>query len=283
MGSTIKLTLKKSFSVSLCLYGEAPSLSARGPARQKPARSAGFTLLELLIVISMMIFITTIAVVNYFGSMRAHSYAAISNNIFNTLLMARQRACLDNKAVYFYLCNSNTFALQESIGTITDVSPSGYIDPNAPSGASVVFYDRYGAPSTWSNATIVNMRNGYTATVWKCSYDLNSCDSSYVYSDGSTTNYIKNLSAWGLHVYLTDSSGWNVTDPYGTALFAPQILPKGFVFVQNAGNSIIFNPDGTVDTSNLQNPPLTVTEQIGVPPKTVTFTIDPKGTIKQGP
>ncbi len=248
---------------------------AHDAALQKPARSTGFTLLELLIVISMMIFITTIAVMNYFGAMRSAGFTAVGNDIFNSLLMARQRACIDNKPVVFYLNDTTNFVLLEAGGTITQIiNPDTY--PNAPSGSRVfcnLYDDFFGS----SNMTLVNMdRPGSAAGVWLVESD--NIPVPGIDSSGNPTTYP--VQAYKLHVTNSPpTSQWQADDRYGTSIFAPQILPKGFVFLQPAGNSVTFKPDGTVE-SYLQEPPLTVTEQISG--KKVTFTIAANGTITQG-
>jgi len=247
-----------------------PAASSLQPAGAQQRRSAGFTLLELLIVITMMIFITTIALVNYFGVMRAAGYATISNNVFSALLMARQRACIDNKPVFFYLLDTTNYVLQESIGTITSIpypGGAGNLEGNTPPGGGVVFYDQYGSPPVQSNSVIVNMDNPAepAATVWKA---------------------VPNT-PFELHVLLTSSAGWNDNgrnnDHYGTELFARQMLPKGFSFQQSPGTKVIFQPDGTVDIINGLKK-LVVQEILGNnnTARQVTFTIESSGKITQG-
>jgi len=215
-----------------------------------------------------MIFITTIALVNYFGVMRAAGYATISNNVFNSLLMARQRACIDNKPVFFYLLDTTNYVLQESIGTITDID--GALETDTPPGGGVVFRDRYGSPPVQSNSVIVNMDNPAepAATVWK------------VEERDLQHRFV-------IHVLLTSSAGWNDNgrnnDHYGTELFARQMLPKGFSFQQSPGTKVIFQPDGTVDIINGLKK-LVVQEILGNnnTARQVTFTIESSGKITQG-
>ena len=236
----------------------------------------GFTLLELLIVIAMMIFISTIAVVNYFGVTRAASYSAISTNVFNALLTARQRACLDNKTVYFYLQNNTNFVLQESFGTIAGIDPDG-------GTGGYIFYDPYvSSLSFQSNSVLLNIDvPGSGAIVWQSSpgnYTIHGID-----ANGNAVSY----STTACELFVTNNSAsasftWSIGNHYGMQLYAPQTLPKGFVFSpQGAGNSIAFLPDGTVDLSNLPSPPLTIIESINN--KKVTFTITTTGKITQGP
>ena len=67
--------------------------------RTAPARAA-FTLMELLVVMSIMLIVSTILVAGYFGMTRAASYTAAETDVFNHLQLARQRASLDGTRVF---------------------------------------------------------------------------------------------------------------------------------------------------------------------------------------
>ena len=60
---------------------------------------SGFTLIELMVVVGIMILIATIVVSGSFGMSRASGYIASENVVYNTLQAARQKACTDGKAV----------------------------------------------------------------------------------------------------------------------------------------------------------------------------------------
>jgi len=239
--------------------GRRPPTSVSRPAscglRPAACRSrGGFTLLELLVVVSIMIMITTITLVNVFGMMRGASYAAISTGITNALLLGRQRACMDNKPVYFYLLNATDYVLREPIGTINKAD-------------NTTLYDYYGDASGLSNAVIANMTDGTASTV-------------------TVVVLNKNPVEWKLFIGAVGT--WNPSggDQYGVEVFGQQKLPKGFSFTTPVptpslscnARSVIFQSDGSVDTINGLSA-FTITESNTT--KTVTFTIAPSGKIDQ--
>jgi len=256
----------------------------------QPSQSAGFTLLELLVVVSMMIFITTIAAVNYFGVMRAAGYTAVSNDVFNALLMARQRACIDNKPVYFYLLDATNYVMMESFGTLARVD-----NPDASSGAlggSQEFYDQYVDSTAFSsNMTLLDIdAPGTGAIVWKA--ESGTLGASNVNASGVLTLY--SVPACFLHVTNNpactgDFSKWTAGDHYGTPIFATHMLPKGFAFslIQTTPDylqkqaMVLFQPDGTVDIVNNLKGFMVFETLKKDSAHTVTFSISSNGAITQ--
>ena len=228
--------------------------------RTKLQRRAGFTLLELLVVITMMIFITTIAAMNYFGAMRAAGYTAVSNTVFNSLLMARQRACLDNKQVYLYLLDPTNYVMMEAFGTLAKVDNPD-TSSNAPSG-SQEFYDPYVDATAFSaNMTILDIdAPGTGAIVWRATTSTFPANN---YIDATGQPISPSIPACSLHVTNNPTcpgnfANWKAGDRYGTPIFASQMLPKGFAFSNDTDPPValpsqvmvLFQPDGTVDTVN---------------------------------
>ena len=87
----------------------------------------GFTLIELMVVMGLMILISSIVVSGTFGMTRSSSYRVAEDIVFNTLQMARQRACTDGKRVIvaFMVDRSdnyedNALSIVEATGTITE-------------------------------------------------------------------------------------------------------------------------------------------------------------------
>jgi prepilin-type N-terminal cleavage/methylation domain-containing protein len=255
-----------------------PSAFSLQPYSVKPRR--GFTLLELLVVISMMIFITTIAVMNYFGAMRTAGYNAVSNDVFNALLMARQRACLDNKPVYVYLIDTTNYVLLESFGTAAIVET----DLSAPSGPGKILYDQYNDVSGFvSNSIIVDIDNlGTGAIAWSTGTAHSPTNTFFINGDGTPVLNTLNYST----IYVTNNPAcnnfnWKSGDRYGVTVFAPQMLPKGFEFVtpSTPGQSIVFNPDGTVNAGVSS---LVVQETLkNDTTHQITFTVKSNGSILQ--
>jgi type II secretory pathway pseudopilin PulG len=241
------------------------------------ARRAGFTLLELLIVISMMIFITTIAVMNYFGAMRSAGYTAVSSDVFSALVMARQRACINGQPVIVYLRDATNYVFLAPMGTITMITAGVDSDDGR-----TVFWDQYGSPKLAQSNLIVNMNNPrYTAKVESAADDTTLPLRSYVNVDGIFDS-VAGVRGGKIVVNLSPPPiGWNEGDQYGTEVLSPSILPKGFVFETPTPNSVLFRPDGTVDIVNGISS-IVVKEAIGQSSDNhVTFTITSDGHISQ--
>ena len=250
-------------------------------------RSGGFTLLELLVVITMMVFITTIAAMNYFGAMRSAGYSAVSNDVFNALLMARQRACVDNKPVYFYLLNATNYVIMESFGTIAKV------DTNAPAGTfpgGLTFFDPYVEASAFrSNMTLINIDLPGSGAIVCANPETGTLDTSNVNASGGWILY--QMPACELHVtnnLSCASFAWNKGDRYGTPIFAIQMLPKGFAFSKipptllQGQAMVLFQPDGTVDITGDNLQLFYVVEMLKPDTThTVKFSIFPNGQISQ--
>ena len=80
-------------------------MDVKGRKRQKKAAGTpkrarrGFSLLELLAVMSIMAMLSTLAVTSYFGAIRGMASRGAKKHFQNTLLLARQRACIDGARV----------------------------------------------------------------------------------------------------------------------------------------------------------------------------------------
>lgn len=245
--------------------------SARPAPRPPAARpaSSGFTLLELLVVITIMIFIATIAVMNYFGVMRVFGFSAATSNVLNTLRMARQRACLENKTTIFYLQDATNYVVQVAYGTITRID----------SGSSPIFWDSDISEGVSSNETLLNLDHpGATATF--ASSIPGNLGMSNVNASGVMENYTVPAIAYN---NVSASGTWNVGDRYGILAFTPVTLPNGLVFDPDptAGSSThrmaIFNGDGTINTTDGLS---TLVIKEVLTGRTITFTLGSDGTIR---
>ncbi len=78
----------------------------------------GFSLIELLTVMAIMAMLTTLAVTSYFGAVRGMTRRSAVKHFADSLVLARQRACMENTSV-------SVIAFNEISGeTDTDVTPS---------------------------------------------------------------------------------------------------------------------------------------------------------------
>ena len=214
-------------------------------------RSRGFTLLELLVVVTIMIFITLIVVLNYFGGTRSAGYAAANRNVFDALMLARQRACIDGSRTSLYLLDATNYVIVRLIGTISRVIPGDSVGQ---------LHDYYTDLTTYANASngilLVNMtRPGVTGTLVGAT-----CLSSLITNrSGSYNAEISKIA-----ITTTNIDVWKDGDRYGIEIHTRQALPPGFYFceVDNAGtprgsppthvssSEVRFSPDGTLDSDN---------------------------------
>jgi len=229
-----------------------------------------------MVVITMMLFITTITVMSYHSAMRTASANAASNSIFNLLQTARQHACIDNKPVYLYLLSTTNCVLVQPIGTYT---PPPGLNPDFKT-----FIDLMSDPATMvsvKNLLIMNLGSspGTTTTVTGVTSTL------------YATNNLVDINGWVVgtvhisnvcQVSCSSPITWQNGDPYGTMLFTPLVLPKGFVFFPPPTPPCIaatFNADGT---TIIPSTSLIIQETIpnGAPRK-FQFTTDGSGIIQK--
>jgi prepilin-type N-terminal cleavage/methylation domain-containing protein len=88
-------------------------------------REYGFSLLELLAVMSIMGLLTTVAVTSYFGAARGVARRGTIKHLVTTLTVARQRACMDNTRVSVVFYNELVGIEDEEVkGTGSAIIPS---------------------------------------------------------------------------------------------------------------------------------------------------------------
>ncbi len=210
-------------------------------------RSGGFTLIELMVVIGIMVLIASIVVTGSFGMSRASGYMAAESVVYNTLQAARQKACTDGKRVLVAFvkikADANTDIDDYSLVT---VEAAGTIDGEV---HRRFFYDRTSAlanfQNTQSDESIWNLTTGACV-------------------QGPFTNYVNELpsqipSETGGYDYSTtvvevlgsDSfspSEWKDGHLYGFQIGETQELPTGFKIKLGdsspEGHHIKFEPDG---------------------------------------
>jgi len=203
-----------------------------------------FTLMELLVVMSIMLIISTILVAGYFGMTRAASYTAAETDVFNHLQLARQRASLDGTRVFFMLIDSNSYVLVHGVGELT----ADMAQATTPAGKHR-FYDAYADLQTFTNdASRVRVWNmdknvyGDDATV-----DATGDETLDAYP-GSAERYARDTCMFEARLQNgTKYDQWKKGDCYGFELYPRQVLPKGFFFDLGTAKSltIVFKPDGT--------------------------------------
>lgn len=247
---------------------------------RKTARAGGgFTLLELIAVMGIIVAMSLVIVGSYSGIMRAISATAGINSMRKIATLCRQHACIDGARTYFQITGVNTYVLFRKAGTISETSTSNrsgadlppYISSGSCSG--IWLYDFYAdlgsaaesfdqsalnsattdlsklmATNGYDGALIINMKNGEMA---KIKYPP--------WYEKTEDKWIMGLDS----KYASDfnSSGNDESDdyPYGWALYPDQQLPKGYVFDSTmykldsagdfvSGKNFYFEPDGSADS-----------------------------------
>ena len=212
---------------------------------------SGFTLIELMVVVGIMILIATIVVSGSFGMSRASSYLAAENVVYNTLQAARQKACTDGKPVIVAFVKREEKGGDESFVLVT-VQAAGTISDVK----STYFYDR-GALFQETGLGRNKDDSVWNLTTGDC-------------AEGPfTISYIgygklepKEIPGCAGHKYGYDvtriefdnalkGSLWKPGDIYGFQVGEMQELPIGFKFGWNSadgspeGQMVVFKSDGT--------------------------------------
>ena len=222
-------------------------------------RSSGFTLIELMVVIGIMILLASIVVTGSFGMSRASGYMAAESVVYNTLQAARQKACTDGKRVLVAFikieADTNTkiddysIVMAEAAGTIGKRDAKDH------------FYDRTSTLVNYqdmrSEDSIWNLDTGYCAPGPFTNYVSNISDDTIIPSAVNVGAYsysptiVKLLAREGKTRGDEENfSKWNEGEAYGFQIGETQEIPMGFKFKVNGSADhlddwrIRFEPDG---------------------------------------
>lgn len=229
------------------------------------ARRDGFTLLELLVVMGIMLTLSSILVAAYFGMTRAASYTAAETAVYNLLQLARQRACMDGTTIYFMLVDNTSCVLVHGVGEMT--SPV-----EAVTGGRRRFYDAYAdhkqITKDDSGLRIWNMASGDYADNVRMLRPA-SGQAVSLYPGAPDPKYVREVIQ--IDGVFHDAGKWKYDaatqrgERYGFELYPRQVLPKGFYFDLGSEKSltIVFKADGTAGRpeidGNVDNEDTTVT------------------------
>ena len=212
----------------------------------------GFSLLELLAVMSIMGLLTTVAVTSYFGAARGMARRSAVKHLVTTLTVARQRACMDNARVSVVFYNEVSGVIDAEKGGGLKVVPS-YVVCKAVGKISMVsgdyLIDEFNALDKMFSTEIPDNVGGYRGGFRL--YNLSEGEFSFVYpwvvnsgddmivgrqsSYQPRSNSDTTINAWCFEINqkgkLGEDAGiWNVGDSYGVESAPVQSLPKSFLF-----------------------------------------------------
>lgn len=217
----------------------------------RPGDNRGFTLMELLVVIAIMAIISTVAIGGYFGLVRAASYSAAHDTVYNTLALTRQRAVIDGKVTSFVIMNATNYVVVRAAGRIThsstDYSFDAYSDLKGAVSPDKTKIDIYNLDS---DSAKMGERRRVTIKETEISLKDPTVPDSASYDE-------KNYKVLG---YSFDGAGddfFKAGDRYGFALHSIQSLPRGYIFTDKVGE-VRFNSDGSCNDAKT----ITIVEKI---------------------
>ena len=230
--------------------------------------AGGFTLIELMVVVGIMILISAIVVSSSFGLSRASGYQAAENVVYNTLQLAHQKACTDGKLVIVAFVSDKEKYDDDSLtaiaaaGTVTCACGNDDEDDDTPPGGNGENFIRArcanlreytaGGPrgiQEGSSGTVWNLTTGakvkkYVTSISSQLYRTIPGSDSLLYYYSATKLEARELPGF--------KKEWNVGDQFGFQIVPVQVLPKGFkIGMGGASKSdspakslIVFKPDG---------------------------------------
>ncbi len=226
---------------------------------------SGFTLVELLAVIGVMIIITTVVVSSSIGMSRGAAYNAARDIPHNVLEHAHQRACMDGKKTIVRFTDNGTDKLIrvfQAEGIVTEVMTDGIADrycdiaefSNSDGAGTLVIQNFH--PDRDRAAFICNRisrkeqsHNGFD--------DQGTGDTKWKYIYETTSFHKDSKNATGSYAF--NRNDWKEGDSYGFEILSPTRLPVDFEYrgsgrkVRESDDfTIVFYPDGSSDTVTIE-------------------------------
>ncbi len=218
-------------------------------SREWTRARAAFTLMELLIVMGIMGFMTAVVTASYFGMTRAASYNASAGSVTKMLQLARQRANIDGSPVHVIIKDKSSYVLVGILGNFT-----GDMKSSSSAGAMGEIHDIYTDLNEFTDDTTTLPR------IWNLgTEDTPKCLDGIIKRVRVRDNvFIPNLfnedysPLTTVIEFKSYEGNWDKGDRYGFEIFPEQTLPKGFNFGNGSATALtsqkelIFYPDGTV-------------------------------------
>ena len=226
---------------------------------------AAFTLIELIAVMGIIVALALLVVGGYGGMSRAIASGQASRQVADTLLLARQTACVNGVRVYVYVLSEDEYVLCRKMGTSSGYGGAASYqrgqDPYFKKDA-YVFFDYYTDLASFvnevdresENESHDNTQSGYADK------DLSSNIHIFDLSARSEARYARlrgvdtNRDGVGWCIYFQPMTGGSASSyftadsDYGISLYPIRSLPKGFVFLDDEiGGFLYFEPTGKAD------------------------------------
>jgi len=187
-------------------------------------KKAGFTLLELLTVMTIIAIISGVALVSYINMQSGGKYLSLARNIQNQAMLARQQAIMQNRPTCLLLSvtddNQHEIAVVFHAGVVTD-------------SANTYIQDAFANTSLYAGSTtLYNFNTGIRYKVNQETGGEKITLPSIIYP-GGVTEYERQAVK-----YVKDASvatfSFNVGDAYGFIFSQPYRLPKNITFDDNS-------------------------------------------------
>jgi prepilin-type N-terminal cleavage/methylation domain-containing protein len=251
--------------------------------RTAKTTQSGFSMLELLAVMSIAALLTTLAVTSYFSAVRGMGRRSAVKHLANTLTVARQRACMDNARVSVVLFNevsgvdesgdmemTPSYVICKEMGRITYAAGSALGDEYTALDAIFGLERAEGDPNDYQGfdakaggIRLYNMTSGGSSYVYPLvrAHSLRT-DSAYDrqqdrYHIREDTLERLDVNLFNFEINTTagrNTATWRLGDAYGVEAAPVQNLPRGFRFSalgdnQSAFEYITFLPSGRAEFS----------------------------------
>lgn len=237
---------------------KSPSVEwRRVKQKMNTSRQEGFTLVELLTVVGVMVIVASIIVSNSFGMSKGAMLRSAREIPFNTLNYAHQRACMDGKTTIVH------FSSEESVQTLGIYQAAGIITES--NGKNI--YDKYNDVATVSDAK--NLR------IWNFTKNEGSRVKKIMRQGQAGKMVVQNDTSFGIENHfreqenkalmetqyfvprvtleLVESKGnWQIGDSYGFEISDRNRLPKDYVYTSQGASGtdgfyVTFYSDGSSD------------------------------------
>lgn len=184
--------------------------------KRKYSGVRGFTLLELLAVMAIMLILSSLAVTGYRAMISGSGVGAAVGHLRQTLDLARQTAIMQGKSSYvvFY----------QDTGTAWYVTCMG--EGYKTDGGGGILVDAYSAGASMSLGMDV--------------FNLSSDEARW----GQIID-VQDANGDGIKEYTLSASGIGIDDRYGWMVSQKVYLPRGFWFQDSSPDTVRFKPDGT--------------------------------------
>jgi type II secretory pathway pseudopilin PulG len=222
-------------------------------------RSAAFTLIELVAVMGIIVALALLVVGGYSGMSRAIASGQGARQVQDTLLLARQTACVSGVRIYFYILDEEQYLLCRKMGTCSKNSdkPSS---TDHPYGSDVyALYDYYtdlqGFVNLVDQQAQQNMSNdlkkkmAYSSILFELPSGSENGNTEPKYA--TLLGVTNSVPGWRVY-YKKRGDGGNPDQMFkegknfGLALLPIRSLPKGFAFPEDdIGKFLYFEPTGT--------------------------------------